>query len=134
MAGRIENCQIGVFLAYASSQGRAFVDRELYLPKEWAQDEDRRAEAGVSSDRAFQTKPQLAKAMLKRALQAGVPASWATASEVYGNDRRLRVWLEEQVVPHVLSVKSAEPLWVWTDEALIPLTVPEVRKLLCRLV
>ena len=76
-AGRIENCQIGVFLAYASSKGRAFLDRELYLPKEWAEDQDRRIEAGVPSDRAFQTKPQLAKAMLQRALEAGVPASWA---------------------------------------------------------
>ena len=115
-AGRIENCQIGVFLAYASSKGRAFLDRELYLPKEWAEDQDRRIEAGVPSDRAFQTKPQLAKAMLQRALEAGVPASWVTADEVYGNDRRLRVWLEEQGVPHVLAVKSTEPLWVWTEK------------------
>lgn len=115
-AGRIENCQIGVFLAYASSKGRAFLDRELYLPKEWAEDQDRRIEAGAPSDRAFQTKPQLAKVMLQRALEAGVPTSWVTADEVYGNDRRLRIWLEEQGVPHVLAVKSAEPLWVWTDK------------------
>ena len=115
-AGRIENCQIGVFLAYASPHGRAFLDRELYLPKEWAEDEDRRTEAGVPSDRAFQTKPQLAKVMLQRALEAGAPASWVTADEVYGNDRRLRIWLEEQGISHVLSVKSTEPLWVWTEK------------------
>ncbi|NIN68047.1 MAG: IS701 family transposase, partial [Anaerolineae bacterium] len=71
-AGRIENCQIGVFLAYASSKGRAFLDRELYLPQEWAEDRARRAEAGVPEDVEFATKPQLAKAMLERALLAGV--------------------------------------------------------------
>ena len=70
----------------------------------------------MPSDRAFQTKPQLAKAMLQRALEAGVPTSWVTADEVYGNDRRLRIWLEEQGVPHVLAVKSTEPLWVWTEK------------------
>lgn len=110
-AGKIENCQIGVFLAYATSKGRAFLDRELYLPKEWAEDEQRRSEAGVPEDVAFQTKPQLAKAMLKRALDAGVPASWVTGDEVYGSDRRLRLWLEEQQMSHVLAIKSNEPLW-----------------------
>lgn len=110
-AGRIENCQIGVFLSYASSKGRAFLDRELYLPREWAEDAVRRSEAGVPEDVEFETKPQLAKSMLKRALEAGVPASWVTADEVYGSDRRLRLWLEQEQMSHVLSIKSTEPLW-----------------------
>jgi SRSO17 transposase len=110
-AGRIENCQIGVFLAYASRHGRTFLDRELYLPKDWAADGERRREAAVPEDVEFQTKPHLAQAMLGRALDAGVPAAWVTADAVYGSDRRLRMWLEERQVAHVLAVKSSEPLW-----------------------
>ena len=109
-AGRIENCQLGVFLAYAGPDGRAFLDRELYLPQGWTEDAARRAEAGVPAETAFRTKPQLAKAMLDRALSAGVPAAWATGDEIYGGDRRLRLWLEEHDVPHVLAVKRTEPL------------------------
>ena len=109
-AGRIENCQVGVFLAYAGRHGRAFLDRELYLPQGWAEDAARRAEAGVPAGTPFRTKPQLAKAMLERALAAGVPAAWVTGDEVYGGDRRLRVWLEARDVPHVLAVKRTEPL------------------------
>ncbi len=81
-AGRIENCQIGVFLAYASGRGRAFLDRALYLPREWAEDPARRTEAGVPAAVEFRTKPQLAQAMLERALAAGVPAAWVTGDEV----------------------------------------------------
>lgn len=110
-AGKIENSQIGVFLAYATAKGRAFLDRELYLPREWAEDRERRSEAGVPEDVGFLTKPQLAKAMLKRGLDAGVPFSWVTGDEVYGSDRSLRVWLEQQDIPHVLAVKGNEPLW-----------------------
>src|SRR3954467_15326843 len=104
-AGLIENCQIGVFLAYASSRGRTFLDRELYVPQDWAADAARRQEAAVPDTVAFRTKPQLAQAMLERALDAGVPAAWVTGDEVYGGDRRLRVWLEERQMPHVLAVK-----------------------------
>jgi SRSO17 transposase len=114
-AGRIENCQIGVFLAYASAQGRTFLDRELYLPKEWAADRARRQEAAVPASVEFRTKPQLARAMLERALDAGVPFAWVTGDEIYGGDRRLRLWLEEREVPHVLAVKSTEPLWARTS-------------------
>jgi SRSO17 transposase len=110
-AGRIENCQVGVFLAYASRKGRALVDRELYLPKEWAADTDRRAEAHVPQRVAFATKPQLAQAMLERALDAHVPAGWVTADEVYGGDARLRAWLEEHELAYVLAVKATQPLW-----------------------
>jgi SRSO17 transposase len=114
-AGRIENCQIGVLLAYASCHGRTFLDRELYLPREWADDPARREEAGVPEEISFQTKPQLARQMLERALAADVPAGWVAADEVYGGDRRLRLWLEEQRQPFVLAVKRTEPLWVGSD-------------------
>jgi SRSO17 transposase len=75
-AGRIENCQIGVFLAYGNSQGRAFLDRELYLPEEWAHNPERRKKAGVPKEVIFATRPQLAQWMLERALGTGVPAAW----------------------------------------------------------
>ena len=115
-AGRIENCQIGVFLTYATAQGRALLDRELYLPRVWADDLERRREAGVPEKVAFRTKPQLALRMLERALESGVPFGWATGDEVYGNDRNLRLWLERRDVPHVLAIKSNEKLWAWTDK------------------
>ncbi len=113
-AGRIDNCQIGVFLAYAAARGRTLLDRERYLPKPWADDPARRAEAGVPEATTFRTKPALARAMLERAFQAGVPAAWVTGDEVYGRDRRLRIWLEEQERPFVLAVATNEPLWAAT--------------------
>jgi SRSO17 transposase len=115
-AGRIENCQVGVFLAYASPHGRAFLDRELYLPEDWAADAPRREEAGVPSHVTFQTKPELAQGMLARARAAGVPAAWVTGDEVYGGARRLRLWLEAQRQPFVLAIRRSEPLWVLTDQ------------------
>src|SRR5918911_1091558 len=114
-AGRIENCQIGVFLGYAGRHGHTLIDRALYLPEEWATDTARREEAAVPDTVEFQTKPQLARAMLERALAAGVPFAWVTGDEIYGGDRRLRLWLEERQVPHVLAVKSTEPLWLRTE-------------------
>ena len=113
-AGKIGNCQIGVFLAYASPAGCAFLDRELYLPREWTQDSERRREAGVPEAVGFRTKPELAQGMLSRALAAGIPAAWVTGDAIYGSDRRLRLWLEEQGVPHVLAIRSNEPLWATT--------------------
>ncbi len=110
-AGRIENCQIGVFLAYASPQGGAFLDRALYLPKAWADDRLRRLEAGVPPDVTFATKGDLAQAMLARAFAAGVPAAWVTGDESYGNDGDLRRWLEAQDRPYVLAVARSHPVW-----------------------
>jgi SRSO17 transposase len=110
-AGRIENCQIGVFLGYASQQGRAFLDRELYLPQEWAMDPARRQEAGVPADVAFATKPELAQQMLQRAFAAGVPAAWVTGDEIYGDDGALRRWLVEENRPYVLAVSAHHPVW-----------------------
>jgi len=125
-AGRIENCQVGVFLAYASRYGRTFLDRELYLPREWTDDTARREEAGVPADVTFQTKPQLARQMLERALDADIPASWVTADEVYGGDRSLRLWLEAQQQPFVVAVKRTEPLWVGTDRGPRELPATEI--------
>lgn len=110
-AGRIENCQIGVFLAYASPRGHAFIDRALYLPATWCEDRPRCREAGIPDAVPFRTKPELARLMFERALDAGVPAAWVTGDEVYGGDRRLRMLLEQRGQPFVLAVKTSEPLF-----------------------
>src|SRR3712207_8323019 len=85
-AGRIENCQIGVFLGYASRHGHALIDRALYLPEVWANDPARRGAAGVPEDTAFATKPQLGRQMLLSAFAAEVPRRWVTGDSVYGAD------------------------------------------------
>ncbi|MDQ3303565.1 MAG: IS701 family transposase, partial [Actinomycetota bacterium] len=111
-AGKVENCQIGVFLAYATPRGgRAFLDRALYLPEEeWAKDESRREAAGIPEEVGFATKGELARKMIERALEAEVPASWVTADEVYANDGALRRWLEAQGRSYVLAVSRSHPL------------------------
>lgn len=103
-AGRIENCQIGVFLGYATGAARTFLDRELYLPNAWTQDRDRCREAGIGDQVEFATKPELAMRMITRALEAGVPAGWVTGDEVYGQHSKLRAMLEERQMPYVLAV------------------------------
>ena len=107
-AGRIEDCQVGVFLGYASPRGRAGIDRALYLPREWADDAGRRSEAGVPEAVAFRTKPALALEMLERAFEADVPARWVVGDAVYGSDGKLRRALEAWEQPYALAVKSAE--------------------------
>jgi SRSO17 transposase len=109
-AGRIENCQVGVFVAYASRHGHALIDRELYLPESWTDDRPRCRQAGIPDRVEFHTKPQLARRMLARALDAKVPAAWVTADEVYGGDGRLRRWLEERDLAHVLAVNRNQSL------------------------
>jgi SRSO17 transposase len=109
-AGKVDNCQLGVFLAYAGPKGRAFIDRELYLPRGWTNDPARCRAARVPEQVEFRTKPQLARMLLERALDAEVPASWVTADEVYGGDPALRDWLEDRGVSYVLAVKGTEPL------------------------
>lgn len=111
-AGRIENAQVGVFLALHTRSGTAFIDRELYLPEAWTDDPGRCKEAGIPSETAFATKPQLARKMLERAFRAGVLAAWVTGDEVYGNDGNLRRWLEGQEHPYVLAVRSNQSVWV----------------------
>ncbi len=110
-AGRIENSQIGVFLCYAGRGGSAFIDRELYVPRQWTDDPSRCEAAGIPASVEFATKPELARRMIERALDAGVPCGWVTGDEVYGGDRRLRVWLESREQPFVLAVACNEPLW-----------------------
>jgi SRSO17 transposase len=107
-AGRIENCQVGVFLGYASPKGRAGIDRALYLPREWADDAARREEVGVPEAVAFRTKPALALEMLERAFEADVPARWVVGDAVYGSDGKLRRALEAWEQAYVLAVKSTE--------------------------
>src|SRR5215469_2742794 len=111
-AGRIENCQIGVFLVYASAKGRTFLDRELYLPQAWTQDKPRCQQAGVPDTVGFTTKPMLAKQMIARALAARVPARWVSGDSVYGNDGKLRGWLEAQHLAHVLGVSGNHYVWL----------------------
>jgi len=104
-AGRIENCQIGVFLAYASTRGRALIDRELYVPKDsWCADRDRCRGAGIPDELGFATKPELARRMIERALDAGAPVGWVTGDEVYGGDPKLAAWLEGRRIAYVLAV------------------------------
>src|SRR5215831_7251767 len=105
--GRVENCQIGVFLAYASVHGHALLDRALYLPQVWTEDRARCAHAGVPAEQRFATKPHLARHMLQRAFEAGVPATWVTGDSVYGDDRR-RVELAEQAHAYVMAVSGQE--------------------------
>ena len=111
-AGRVENCQIGVFLAYASARGQVLLDRELYLPEVWTQDRARCAQAHIPEDRPVATKPELARRMRERAFQAGVPAAWVTGDCVSGENRRLRQWLEEQERAYVLAVSGKEAVEV----------------------
>jgi SRSO17 transposase len=109
-AGRIENCQIGVFLGYASRHGRALIDRALYLPQTWAEAMERRREARIPDEVAFATKPKLALAMLERARLAGVPFAWVTGDSVYGADYAIRRWAERHRRGYVLSVTSGQRL------------------------
>jgi SRSO17 transposase len=115
-AGKVDNCQIGVFLSYASPLGHALLDRELYLPREWTDDRERCRQAGIPEDRRFATKPQLAQQMLARALAAGVPAQWVTGDSVYGENRPLRRWLEVQPQAYVLAVSGKESVGLGTPQ------------------
>lgn len=103
-AGRTENCQVAVYLVYASQRGHAFLDRELYLPRSWTEDPARCAAAGVPENIEFATKPALAQRMIDAALDAGAPCSWIAGDEVYGNAPKLRADLVERGVGYVLAV------------------------------
>lgn len=111
--GKRANCQIGVFLGYASPTGHVGLDRALYLPKEWTDDRTRCRDAGIPDDVAFATKPQLALTLVERALDAGVPAAWVAADEVYGNDSKFRRALEARDQPYVLTVRRDYPVSTW---------------------
>ena len=103
-AGRIENAQVGVFLAYASPSGRALIDRRIYLPASWSQDPERCAAAGVPSVVEFATKPRLALDMVGDAVAARVPARWVTGDEVYGSDPAFRIGVQQLGLGYVLAV------------------------------
>jgi SRSO17 transposase len=109
-AGRTENCQAGVLLAYASRYGHALIDRELYLPQSWAQDRDRCQAAGIPEEAEFATKPRQAQAMIARAVAAGVPFAWVTAGETYGQAKWLQAWLEDRDVPYVMAIRCSDTL------------------------
>ena len=107
-AGRIENSQIGVFAAYVTSRDHILIDRELYLPKEWVEDAHRRSSAGIPPERKFLSKPKLAKMMIERILSSGLAFKWAAGDSVYGDDRGLRIWLEEKGKAYVFAVSGKE--------------------------
>jgi SRSO17 transposase len=109
-AGKVDNAQVAVYLTYATAAGHGVIDRELYLPQGWLDDPARLQAAGVPDRVGFATKPELARVMLERTLDAGVPAGWVTADEVYGGSPGLRGWLETRQLPYVLAVKCTEPL------------------------
>ena len=110
-AGRIANCQVGVFLAYASRRGHVLLNRALYVPQEWINHPARCQQAGMPDKLPFATKPELARQMLEQALKDQVPFAWVTGDSIYGGDRRLRLWLEDQDIAFVLAIAKDEPLW-----------------------
>jgi SRSO17 transposase len=116
-AGRVENCQVGVFLYHWNPEveAGAFLDRELYLPKSWTDDTQKRQEAGIPDEVTLRTKGRLAQEMLARAFATGIRPAWVVGDSIYGSDRRLRLFLEEQEQPFVLGIKSDEPLWTFTE-------------------
>ncbi|MEU7769313.1 IS701 family transposase [Nocardia sp. NPDC049190] len=117
-AGRVENCQLGVFCAYTSSKGRTLIDRELYLPKSWTEDRQRCRRAAVPDEVAFATEATLAEHMLARALDAGVPARWVTADETYGGEYQFRSWLEQRRIGYVVAVPRSQ---------IMPITARRIR-------
>jgi len=118
-AGRVENCQIGVFLGYASRLGQALIDRRLYLPEAWAENDARRSQVQVPDSVTFATKPQIACELIAAALDAGVPCAWVLADALYGSDSRLRRMLEARHQPYVLAVRSNHHLRFLTQEGLV---------------
>jgi SRSO17 transposase len=113
-AGRIENAQVAVYLTYAAPAGHALIDRALYVPVSWTQDQDRRAAAGIPAEVEFATKPALAQRMILAALDAGVPATFVAGDEVYGADPTLRAALEERRVGYVMAVACSHRIPVPT--------------------
>jgi SRSO17 transposase len=126
-AGKIENCQVGVFLTYYSRHGYTFLDRRLYLPEEWCQDPQRRQEARVPDEVIFETKPQLAIQMLERAWARGVPMEWVTGDEIYGDDTRVRDRIAQAGKKYVLAVSANTPVWRESQPVVAPCKGPRGR-------
>ena len=128
-AGKVENCQVGVFLYYAAANGGgAFLDRELYLPEDWIEDWERCDDAGIPKDTPFQTKPAQASVMLARARAAGFQPDWTLGDAVYGSDPNLRHDLETWAWPYVMAIKSTEPVRPSSGKGLISRTAAEVAR------
>lgn len=123
--GKIANCQIGVFLAYATAAGPVLLDRALYLPKSWTEDAERRTAAGVPAQVTAQTKPTLGQALLERAFAAGVQAAWVTADSIYGGVYQVRHFLEEREQPFVLAVPSTQRVGLSAKAAQVVAAWPE---------
>ena len=123
-AGRIENCQVGVFLGYASPLGQALIDRRLYLPETWAGDDARRQRTRVPEKVVFATKPEIACDLIAASLDAKTPCAWVLADAVYGSDSRLRRMLEARRQPYVLAVRSNQTLRLLSADGLLQ-TDPE---------
>lgn len=127
-AGRVENSQVAVYLTYAAPRGHALIDRALYLPKSWTEDPTRCHDAGIPNEqRGFATKPTLAAALITRAVEAQVPASWVAGDEVYGADPKLRTAIRGHGLGYVLAIAAnrrvpthAGPIRVDALPALIP--------------
>jgi len=119
LTGRVENCQVGVFLSYVTAAGHALIDRELYLPEDWCSDPLRRQAAHIPQTVTFQTKPELARRMIQRAQSTRLPIRWVVADTVYGHCPELREWLEEQGYAYALAVPSTEVVCVQTRTGLL---------------
>jgi SRSO17 transposase len=124
-AGKITNCQIGVFAAYVSGKGHAFIDRALYLPKAWTDDRARRTAAHVPEEVAFATKPQLARAMIERAIEAGVPFAWVAADSIYGVGE-IEMMLRRAEKGYVLGVNACHPFTSWIGKPEVAGTAEEI--------
>src|SRR5918993_1546494 len=124
-AGKITNCQIGVFAAYVSDKGHAFIDRQLYLPQDWTTKPERRTAAHVPEDVTFATKPQLARAMIERAIAADVPFAWVAADSIYGVSE-IEMMLRRQGKGYVLGVSGAHPFSSWIGKPEIVGTAEEI--------
>jgi len=119
ISGRVENCQVGVFLSYVTDLGHALIDRELYMPEDWCQDLPRRQAAHIPDSLTFATKPELALHMVQRAQAARLPFRWAVADTVYGHCSELRDWLEQHGDAYALAVPSTEVVAVQTRTGLL---------------
>jgi SRSO17 transposase len=112
--GRVENCQVGVFLSYVTALGHGLIDRELYLPEDWCSDLPRRLAAHIPDHVRFATKPDLAQRMVQRAQAAHLPIRWVVADTVYGHSPDLRLFLEEHGYAYAMAVPSIEVVCVQT--------------------
>jgi SRSO17 transposase len=124
-AGKIANCQIGVFAAYVSRHGHALIDRALYLPRAWTDDPARLAAAHVPPGVGFATKPRLARRMVARAIAAGVPFRWAAADSVYGVGE-VETALRRAGKGYVLGVNATHPFSSWTGKPVVAGTAEEI--------